>query len=150
MITNLGLTIINTSLLACCVKYFWTLHEDYGQPLIEKNDWESSFQRDVGLNYTQNPLLIVIFTGYRGITIAKCCVVIRSIWQTLVLITSFSFGSCRSAMVLVHLCIASPLQRHPLACPFVVARSLLLSSVIPYVVVVVQLVILPSCFPMPY
>ena len=98
----------------------------------------------------QNPLLVKIFTSYRGITTTMCCIVIRAVWQTLTYITSFSFGFCHSAMVLVYPCVASPLQRYPPACPLIVARPLPPSSVVPYIAVGIQLAVLPSCFPLPY
>ena len=98
----------------------------------------------------KNPLLVEIFTSYRGITTAMCCVVIRAVWQTLTYITSFSFGFCRSTMVLVYPCVSSPLQRYPPACPLIVARPLPPSSFIPYVAINIQLAILPSRFLLPY
>ena len=49
-------------------------------------------------------------------------------------------------MVLVHPYVASPLRRYPPACPLPVARSLPLSSVIPYVVVGHSLAVPPSGF----
>ena len=53
----------------------------------------------------------------------------KNCWQTLFHITS-SFGSCRSAMVLVHPYVTSTLRRYPPVCPLSVVHSLYLLIVL--------------------